>query len=117
MPVPGRDAYPNIHAQSMKKDTDTYGLPLDSGLGRDSPISKLPRYEEIRKNLEMLEELAYNTNLRVSLIVENIAGTQPDDGSNIKCKKDHECLYDFIHNSISDIRKYINSINEQLDRL
>lgn len=124
MPVPGRDKYP-----------ETYGSPLGSGLGRDSPYSdikrsltndplspasKMPRYEAIRKDLESLEEFAHNTNVRVTLLVDNIAGTQPGNVSDIKCddlSHDHECLYDFISDRICSIRKNLNSINEQLDRL
>lgn len=135
MPVPGRDAYPDIYAQSMKKYPDTYGSPIGESIERSfmtqkqlltndpqSPVNKTPRYEAIRKDLEILEELSYNTNVRLTLMIEQIAGTQPDNGPNIKqscdmLSHDHECLYHFISDRISSIRKNLNSINEQLDRL
>lgn len=110
--------------KSPKLDFERYYVPI-AGLSSpisNPPVNKAPRYDAIRKDLEMLEELAYKTNEKVNNIIDNIAGTQPDNGSNIKqscdnISHDHECLYHFISDRISSIRKNLNSINEQLDRL
>lgn len=79
-----------------------------------------PRYEIIRKDLEKLEEMSQSLKIRVNSLLSIIVGSQPDDGLNIKENmesRDHESLYEFISNVINNIRKDLNSINEQLDRL
>ncbi len=112
MPVPGRDKYPNNYPP----------YPPYSGPAT-TPAAKAPRYEAIRKDLERIDEISYNTKIRIDSLLSVIVGTRPDNGNNTKkdcdimVSKDNLSLYEFISTVVYNIEENLNSINEQLDRL